>query len=102
MREEPIDLPAEPLAELCRRHGVRRLSLFGSAATGKLGPESDLDFLVEFEPDRRVDFFDLAEVEAELAELLRTNRRIDLRTPDELSRFFRDEVVAGARVQFAA
>jgi uncharacterized protein len=89
------------LERLCRRHGIRRLSLFGSVLKGTAGPESDIDLLVEFEPQAVPGLLGLAAVEAELSELL-GGRRVDLRTPQELSRYFRDQVVRAAEVQFAA
>lgn len=91
----------EDLAELCRRYGIRRLSLFGSVLKGTDGPDSDIDLLVEFEPDNAPSLLGMAAIEAELSDLL-GRRRVDLRTPQELSRYFRDEVVCAAEVQFAA
>ena len=91
----------EDLAQLCRRHGIRRLSLFGSVLKGTDGPDSDIDLLVEFEPDTVPGLLGMAAIEAELSDLL-GRRRVDLRTPQELSRYFRDEVVCAAEVQFAA
>ena len=95
----PYDKQA--LARLCRRHGIRRLSLFGSVLKGTDRPESDIDLLVEFEPDMVPGLLGMAAIEAELSALL-GGRRVDLRTPQELSRYFRDEVVRTAEVQFAA
>ena len=89
------------LAELCRRHFIRRLSLFGSALDGTAGPGGDADLLVEFEPEARPSLLDLAGIEIELSELL-GGRRVDLRTARELSRYFRDEVVRAAEVRYAA
>ena len=87
--------------QLCRRYGIRRLSLFGSVLKGTDGPDSDIDLLVEFEPDNAPSLLGMAAIEAELSDLL-GRRRVDLRTPQELSRYFRDEVVCAAEVQFAA
>ena len=89
------------LTTLCRRHGIRRLSLFGSVLKETDRPDSDIDLLVEFEPDDAPGFLGLAAIESELSDLL-GGRRIDLRTPRELSRYFRDEVVRAAQVQYAA
>jgi uncharacterized protein len=89
------------LSRLCRRHGIRRLSLFGSVLKGTDRPESDIDLLVEFEPEKVPGLFGIAAIEAELSDLL-GGSRVDLRTPQELSRYFRDEVVRSAEVQFAA
>jgi uncharacterized protein len=95
----PVDGSA--LEELCRRRGILRLSLFGSQLTGLARPDSDIDLLVEFGPGIRVSLLDLAEVEAELSALL-GGRKVDLRTPAELSRSFRDEVLRKAQPQYVA
>lgn len=91
----------EQLAQLCRRHHIRRLSLFGSVLTGKARPDSDVDLLVEFAPGHAPGFLGLAAIENELSALL-GGRRVDLRTPQDLSRHFRDEVLRTAEVQYAA
>jgi uncharacterized protein len=99
-----VSLPScdkHALAELCRRNGIRRLSLFGSVLKGADRPDSDIDLLVEFEPDNVPGLLGMAAIEAELSNLL-GGRRVDLRTPQELSRYFRDEVMREAEVQFAA
>lgn len=88
------------LAEFCARHHIRRLSLFGSRLAGSAGPDSDIDLLVEFVPGQAPGLFALAEMEAELSALL-GGRAVDLRTPQELSRYFRDEVLSKAEVQYA-
>ncbi|HXF89848.1 MAG TPA: nucleotidyltransferase family protein [Xanthobacteraceae bacterium] len=95
----PID--RDVLAEFCRRHHIRRLSLFGSVLKGTARPDSDIDLLVEFEPGATPTFFDLADIEAELSALL-GGRRVDVRTAEDLSRYFRDEVVREAEVQYAS
>jgi predicted nucleotidyltransferase len=89
------------LAALCRRCGIRRLSLFGSVLKGTARPDSDVDLLVEFEPDAVPGLLGLAAIELELSQLL-GGRRVDLRTPQELSRYFREEVMRTAEVQYAA
>ena len=98
-RRLPID--AEALERVCRSHRIRRLSLFGSRLKGTARPDSDVDLLVEFMPDARPTLFDMAEIENELSELL-GGIRVDLRTAQELSRYFRDAVVNEAEVQYAA
>ena len=87
------------LASLCRRRHIRRLSLFGSVLRGDARPDSDVDLLVEFSREARPSFLDLAEIERELSRLL-AGRRVDLRTADDLSRYFRDEVLREAEVQY--
>ena len=89
------------LATLCHRHHIRRLALYGSTLAGTDRPDSDVDLLVEFEPGREPGLLRLATIEGELSALL-GGRRVDLRTAGDLSRYFRDEVVRTAEVQFAA
>ena len=91
----------EQLAQLCRRHHITRLSLYGSVLAGTARPDSDVDLLVEFEPGQAPGLLGLAAIEADLSVLF-GGRRVDLRTPQDLSRHFRDEVVRTAEVQFAA
>ena len=91
--------PPEILREFCERHGIAKLSLFGSALTERFGPESDIDLLVEFLPGRRPTLFGISGMELELSEQI--GRRVDLRTKMDLSRYFRDEVVALARPLYA-
>jgi predicted nucleotidyltransferase len=93
-----IGIPKEQIAEFCRRHHIRKLSLFGSVLRDEFGPDSDVDVLVEFEPGHTpgLAFF---EMQSELSDLL--GRKVDLMTPDFLSRYFRDEVMREAEVQYA-
>jgi len=81
------------------RHHVRRLSLFGSFLRGEFGLHSDVDFLVEFDTEHVPGYFGLAGMELELSDMI--GRMADLRTPGELSRYFRQEVVDTAEVQYA-
>ena len=92
---------ADALASLCRRYSIRKLSLFGSTLKGTARPDSDVDLLVEFEPDATPSLFTMAEIEIELSPLL-GGRRVDLRTALDLSRYFRDEVVRTAEPQYEA
>jgi predicted nucleotidyltransferase len=96
-----IFLPKDALARFCRERGIRRLAVFGSALRADFGPDSDIDLLVEFEPDRIPTLFDIAGMEQELSALL-GGRKVDLRTPEDLSRYFRDRVMAEAEVQYVA
>ena len=99
--ESLLSVDAEALARVCRRHRIRKLSLFGSRLKGNARPESDVDLLVEFDTEARPTLLDMAEIEIELSELM-GGARVDLRTAQELSRYFRDQVVSEARVQYAA
>jgi predicted nucleotidyltransferase len=93
-------IPKDELAEFCRRNHIRRLSVFGSALRGQLGPDSDIDLLVEFEQGHVPGLFSIVRMEMELTEML--GRKADLRTPEDLSQYFRDEVVENAEVQYQA
>jgi uncharacterized protein len=96
-----LAIDRQRLALLCQRHRIRRLSLFGSVLKGRARPDSDVDLLVEFEAQATPTLLDMAAAELELSELM-GGRKVDLRTARELSRYFRDEVVREAQVQYAA
>jgi len=95
-----IQLPRDKIADFCKRNRIRKLSLFGSALKGDLRKDSDIDLLVEFQPSEFPSLLDLARMERELSKLF-DGQKVDLRTPNELSRYFRDEVLATASVQYA-
>lgn len=95
-----LPIAPETLAAFCRRHHIRRLSLFGSHLKGTAGPDSDIDLLVEFDPAHIPGLLGIAAMEIELSELW--GRKVDLRTAGDLSRHFRDQVVRNAEVQYAA
>ena len=97
MMRSRIDIPKDAVAEFCRRHHIRKLALFGSVLRDDFGPDSDVDVLVEFE-DGHVPGLAFFAMEAELTGLLR--RRVELRTPEDLSRHFRDAVVAASKVEY--
>ena len=98
MASAHIPIPNAEIADFCRRSGIRKLALFGSVLTDHFSDASDVDVLVEFEPNERVGYFRLAAMERELSGLF--GRKVDLRTPDELSRYFRNGVVKAAQVQY--
>ena len=95
-----LSIPKTELATFCRTHGIRRLALFGSALRADFGAESDIDVLVEFVPDRIPGLLGIAGMEIELSALF-GGRKVDLRTPEDLSRYFRQEVLDTAEVQYA-
>ncbi|HEX8275383.1 MAG TPA: nucleotidyltransferase family protein [Longimicrobiaceae bacterium] len=97
----PIPVDQDRIAEFCRKNHVRRLALFGSVLRDDFRPDSDVDVLVEFEPGHVPGLLRLAGMEHELSEMF-GGRRVDLRTPADLSRYFRDEVLSTARVQYDA
>ena len=97
----PFTVNQEEIAEFCREHHVRRLALFGSVLRDDFRPDSDVDVLVEFEPGRAPGLLGIAGMERELSKLF-SGRTVDIRTPADLSRYFRDEVLATASVQYDA
>lgn len=98
-KHHDIEIPSDKIAEFCRRHRIRRLSLFGSILRDDFGPQSDIDVLVEFMPGARTGlrFFGMQD---ELSQVL--GRKVDLNTPACLSKYYRDEVLAEAEVQYDA
>ena len=95
-KPKSINLPLKAICAFCERHPIKHLSLFGSALRGELGPESDIDLLVEYEPDARISYFDMAQQEIDLGRMVRRN--VDLRTPHELSPHFRQQVIESAEL----
>jgi uncharacterized protein len=95
-----IDVDRQAIAGFCARHHIRRFSFFGSVLREDFRPDSDIDVLVEFDPEARVGFLAMADMEMELSGML--GRTVDLRTPQEISRYFREKVLTSAEVQYAA
>ena len=91
-------MPKDKLIEFCKSNHIRKLSVFGSAIHGRLEPDSDIDLLVEFEQDHTPGLFSIVKMEMELAGML--GRKVDLRTPEDLSQYFRDEVMRDAKLQY--
>jgi len=96
----PIDVDSAQIAEFCRRNGIVWLAFFGSVIHDDFGPESDVDVLVRFDPEHIPGLLGLAEMEFELSDLI--GRKADLRTPEDLSEYFRDRVVSEAVTQYVA
>jgi hypothetical protein len=95
-----VTFPMDRIARICRRHGAARLSPFGGILRDDFHAGSDVDIMVEFAPATRIGLIGVAKMESGLAEAI--GRRVDLRSAGDLSRYFRDEVVAGARLLHAA
>jgi predicted nucleotidyltransferase len=92
----PVD--RQQIAEFCRRHHIRKLSLFGSVLRDDFRPDSDIDVLVTFEPGQVVGLR-IVDIEDELAQLL--GRRVDLVSEKYLNHRIRDRVLTTAEVQYA-
>ncbi len=99
MAPSRIEVPTEEVAEFCRRNRIRRLALFGSVIRDDFRPDSDIDVLVEFQPDARVGFFELFAMERELSGIL-GGREVEISTPQCLSKYFRNEVLTEAEIQY--
>lgn len=95
------DAAARSLADFCREHHIKRLSLFGSMLKGTAGLDSDVDLLVEFEPGMEPGLIGLSAMETELSKLY-GGRKVDLRTANDLSHHFRADILRTARLQYAA
>lgn len=94
-----VRVDRERIAAFCQQHHIRRLSFFGSVLRPDFRPDSDVDVLVEFEPGHVPGFLGLARLERELSAIL--GRKADLRTPEDLSRYFRQSVLDQAEIQYA-
>jgi uncharacterized protein len=94
-----LNLQTPIIREFCESRGIRTLALFGSQAQGTAGPDSDVDLLVDFEPQGVPGLIGMAMLEDELAQLL-GGRKVDLRTARDLSKHFRDEIVRSALIQY--
>lgn len=98
--ELPIKIDADEIAAFCRKHHLTKLALFGSVLTDRFGQDSDVDVLFEYHPEHVPTLFEVVRMERELSEAF--GRKVDMRTPQDLSKYFRDEVVRHALVQYAA
>ena len=101
MGKTKLNLPEKIIADFCKKNYIIKLSLFGSVLREDFRIDSDLDFLVEFKPGKVPGLIKLCRMQRELSEIL-NGRKVDLRTPQELSKYFRDEVLAQAEVQYAS
>ncbi len=100
MKTLPISIPQDDIAEFCRKHHVRRLSLYGSVLREDFGPDSDVDMLVEFEPGAAIGLLDLAGMEIDLGEMI--ERKVDLNTAGFLSKYFINDVLREAAPIYVA
>ena len=99
MSRPGVHFPNKEIKRFCRKHHIRKLSLFGSALREDFGPESDVDLLVEFDPEHIPGLIRLAGMEIELSEIV--GRKVDMRTLEDLSPYFRREVLDAAQVRYA-
>lgn len=100
MKKSRLDIPSQKINEFCRVNRIRRLALFGSVLRDDFSDSSDVDVLVEFDPDARVGMIRLAALEEELCQIL--GRKVDLNTPGFLSKYYRERILSEAEVQYDA
>ena len=100
MAKQRITVPKKKIVDFCRRNHILKLALFGSVLREDFGPDSYVDVLVEFEPGHVPGFFRLFDLEKELSSLF-NGRKVDLRTPEDMSRYFPEEVIARAEIHYA-
>jgi uncharacterized protein len=96
-----IDVPVEILEQFCTKNRIKKLSLFGSVLRNDFRQESDIDVLVEFQKNGVPGLLGISRMERELSQIF-GGRKIDLRTPEDLSKYFRQQVLSTAEVQYAA
>jgi uncharacterized protein len=93
-----LTLPKAEIEAFCRQYGIRKLALFGSVLRSDFRPDSDVDVLVEFEPDVRMNFFTFVDLQDQLSALLQ--RDVDLHTSESLSQHIRPNVLATAQTLY--
>jgi len=89
-------LPEKKIGSFCKKHHIGFLALFGSILTSAFSASSDVDILVKFEKKHTPNLFDLVDMESELSSII--GRQVDLKTPNDLSPYFRDEVLSKAKI----
>ena len=94
-----IDIPKQAIAEFCRRHGIRRLSLFGSVLRDDFRPDSDIDVLVEFHPDKVVGW-EIVSIEDELSNLFGSGHQVDMINPKYIIRQLKDRILGSSQVVY--
>lgn len=93
-----MQIDKKKITTFCKRHHIISLALFGSILTSHFSPESDVDILVKFDKKHIPSLFDMVDMEEELSSII--GRRVDLKTPEDLSRYFRDDVLAQAKIVY--
>lgn len=100
MIPEVLQKSKSKIAEICRRYQIRELSLFGSQVRGDFSEKSDFDFLVEFQPEAKIDYFQYFEIQEELEKVLR--KKVDLVPKSGLKVFVRNQILSEAEIFYAS
>jgi len=98
MKPERVNLTKEQIAEFCRKHYIKKFAFFGSILRDDFRSDSDIDILVDLEPGAPIGLFEMADMELQLSDM--AGRKVDLRTPQDLSKYFRNKVVREAEVLY--
>ncbi len=98
MNPERINITEQQIADFCQQNHIRKFAFYGSVLRDDFRPDSDIDVLVEFEPNQPIGLMEVVGMERRLSELM--GRKVDLRTPKELSRYFRDKVISEAETLY--
>jgi len=98
MKPKRVNITEDQIADFCQTNHIKKFAFYGSVLRDDFRPDSDIDVLVEFEPNQPIGLMEVVGMERRLSELI--GRKVDLRTPKDLSRYFRDEVVAKAEVLY--
>jgi len=98
MNNERINITQEKIINFCQRNQIRKFALYGSVLRDDFRPDSDIDILIELEPYHQVGLMQMAKMEIELSKLM--GRKVDLRTPQDLSKYFRDKVMTTAKILY--
>jgi len=95
-----VENSRQKIVEICQKYQISELSLFGSQVRGDFSAKSDFDFLVEFDTEARIDFFDLGEIQEELEKIVQT--KVDLVPKNGLKKLIRQQVLAEAETVYEA
>ena len=98
MKKNPFSINKKKIVAFCQKHHIASLALFGSILTPHFSPKSDVDILVKFERKHIPTLFEMVDMEQELSTIV--GRKVDLKTAEDLSHYFRDEVVAQAKIVY--
>jgi uncharacterized protein len=98
MREDKVNLTKEQIADFCKKNHIKKFAFFGSVLRDDFRPDSDIDILVDLEPGAPIGLFEMADMELQLSDMV--GRKVDLRTPQDLSKYFRNKVIEEAEVLY--
>ncbi|MEK7399177.1 MAG: nucleotidyltransferase family protein [Candidatus Poribacteria bacterium] len=98
MTDDKIRLNKDQIKQFCEKNHIKKFAYFGSVLRDDFKSDSDVDILVDLEPDALIGLLEMAQMEIELSKMI--GRKVDLRTPEDLSVYFRDKVVKEADIQY--